>query len=115
MAKKKRLILVGEDGGTEPRVEVSSNKIQKIKWLPNVEGEDITITFQQDIPFENWPSKTDTDDELIGTLKKSPKGTYKYSATGWRRRKGRGDAVLIVDGGRSRTETARKSRRKART
>lgn len=45
MAKKKRVILVDEGGGVKPKVTVEQKKIEKIKWLPEIEGEFITITF----------------------------------------------------------------------
>jgi hypothetical protein len=113
MAKKKRVVLVDEGGGVPAKVTVESKKIEKVKWLPEIEDELITITFDiNNIPFSDssWKTGTDTNTSLTGKLKDLGTGmhTFEYRAEGWGKRK-RPDAnpELIVDGGRRRKRRSR--------
>jgi hypothetical protein len=105
MAKKTRVILVDETGGVTQLVKVEQKKIEKIKWLPEIEGNSITITFINNIPFSDrsWKAGTRTGSGLTGKLKLFELGNheFEYEVKGVvGRRRGRANPKLIVDGGR---------------
>ena len=114
MAKKTRVILVDEKGGVTELIDVEQKKIEKIKWLPEIEGESITITFDDinNIPFSDrsWETGTKTDSIVTGRLKifGSGKHEFKYRVKGWvRRSRIRVNPKLIVDGGRRKAKKKR--------
>jgi hypothetical protein len=115
MAKKTRVILVDEHGNVEPQVVVYSAKIERVKWLPAIEGEKITITFPNtsDVPFSDkgWNDRTSTGNIVKGKLNSKGPNTYRYVVKGWGTKKAsRANPELIVDGGMVRTPGSRATR-----
>ena len=116
MAKKTRVILVDERGGVTQVANVEQKKIEKIKWLPEIEGNSITITFINNIPFSDrsWKAGTRTDSSLTGKLKifELGKHEFEYTVKGWvGGRRGRVNPKLIVDGGRRKAKNRGRRRR----
>jgi hypothetical protein len=102
--KKKRVILVEADGTVKATVTVKPRIIEKVKWLPEIEGEEIKITFADpnDLPFSDWSSATQTGPSIVGTLKgRTDQKSFEYVAKGFQRnqRPTGANPELIVDGG----------------
>src|SRR5262245_52085724 len=102
---KVHIIVVGSKGEVKP-VEVKLAKISKIKWLPEVEDENIVVAFRGDVPFsdDEWKDKGARGKKIIGNLKPHEKGKhdYYYDAEGWETKSSsghKGTPDLIVDGG----------------
>ena len=114
MAKKTRVILVNKQGGLmPPQVTVKQSDTAKIKWLPDTEGELITISFDPNkIPFDDssWTDGKKKGTSVTGKLKKFDHGshTFDYEAKGWARRTKRvRNPKLIVEGGRRKAKKKR--------
>ena len=103
--RKVQVILVDANGTVKPEVTVKPRLISTVKWLPEIEGESIQITFDDpnDLPFSDWTSgPTRNGSSVTGKLKdRTGKKSFSYTAKGFQRRGHRpvANPQLIVDGG----------------
>ena len=128
--RKTQVILVEANGRVKTPVEVRPRLIEKVKWLPEIEGEDIAIEFidKNDVPFSgsDWDDGIKEGSSVVGNLKsRTDRKPFEYQAKGFQRRVKRrfANPELIVDGGgrvygrknkRSRSKTGRKAAKRTR-